>query len=89
MYSILRSCNSGTAFVVRPDVPFGHDIREIAGRLAPSGHEVLTDAGVLLVIRSPDGVEYSLFREGKVLVKTGDEELAWKVVRSVETGFDG
>ena len=88
MYSVLRSCNSGQAFVARPDGPFDRDIRKMADRLGASGHEVLTDAGVLLVIRSPDGVEYSLFREGKVLVKTPDESVAWDVVRSVEAGFD-
>lgn len=88
MYSVLRSCNSGQAFVARPDSSFDQDIKTIADRLGSSGHEVLTDAGVLLVIRSPSGIEYSLFREGKVLVKTPDEEVAWEVVRSVESGFD-
>ncbi len=88
MYSVLRSCNSGQAYVARPDGEFSQDIHEIAERLCPSGHEVLTDAGVLLVIRSPDGIEYSLFKEGKVLVKTPDETVAWEVVRSVESGFD-
>jgi len=89
MYSVLRTCNSGTAYVARPDGPFDADIREVAGRLRPPGFEVLTDAGVLLVIRSPDGIEFSLFKEGKVLVKTPDEALAWDIVRSVEAGFDG
>jgi len=88
MYSILRSCNSGHAYVARPDSSFDQEIRGIADRLGQSGHEVLTDAGVLLVMRSPDGIDYSLFKDGKVLVKTPSETLAWDVVRSVEAGFD-
>lgn len=79
---VLRPCKTTAAYEAVPE----RDLRLDLGALEPRFHEqgwvTLANAGVMLVLqRGPDDV--SLFRSGKLLIKTRDASVAERVWRDV------
>ncbi len=83
-YSILSRCRSDAAHIARPEGRFKCDVRRLSPFLIEAGHALVKDAGALLLFESPQAVEFSLFENGKVLVKTGDRATAERIVGDVE-----
>lgn len=79
-YSVLRLCRNRAGFEAVPERRLGLDLGEVAGRVTKAGHEVVANAGVLLIVRF-GAVEASVFESGKVLFKTKDETAAGEGMR--------
>lgn len=75
-------CSKRAGYEVTPDEILDLDTSQAATRLEEVGFEVLTDAGVLLVVETGP-VEVSVFESGRLLVKTEDEGEARKATRQV------
>lgn len=88
MYSLLNRCKSDAAFMARAERGRIPPLSSVFRVLSGDGHRLLVDAGVLLVIESPEGVEYSLFESGKVILKTDDRDAAARVVEALERAID-
>ncbi len=68
-------CSKSGGFEVSPDSPQELDLDEQAVRFEKAGMNVVTNAGVLLVVDAGP-CEVSVFESGRLLVKTRDEEQA-------------
>lgn len=74
-------CSKRAGYEVTPDQPLDLDLQAAVQRLEDAGFEVLTDAGILLVVQTGP-VEVSVFESGRLLVKTDDEALAREATRA-------
>lgn len=73
-------CSKRAGYEVTPDEALDVDIDDARQRLQAAGYEVLTDAGILLVVQLGP-VEVSVFESGRLLLKTGDEAMAREATR--------
>lgn len=74
-------CSKRAGYEVTPDEVLDVDLEQAVGRLESAGFEVLTNAGVLLVVQTGP-VEVSVFESGRLLVKTDREDLAREATRA-------
>lgn len=73
-------CSKRAGYEVTPDDPIDVDIEQAQRQLEAAGFEVLTNAGILLVVQTGP-VEVSVFESGRLLVKTDREALAREATR--------
>jgi len=81
----VRPCKSTAAIEIIPAGKPSIELEAFIGELEAAGVEIVADAGVMLVLKLPggsraggavDGLELSLFSNGKMVVKSGDIEKA-------------
>ncbi|MDX1611107.1 MAG: hypothetical protein R3185_01975 [Candidatus Thermoplasmatota archaeon] len=77
----LELCDKKGAFEVSPDAPLDLDLDEAADQLEAYGFEVITNAGILLVAKAGP-IEVSVFESGRLLLKSGDAEMARKATEA-------
>ncbi|MFQ6106340.1 MAG: hypothetical protein ACE5QF_01950 [Thermoplasmata archaeon] len=91
-YYLLSPCKTTAGFMSTLKKKVRLDLREAATVLREGGYNVL-DAGPLLVVEKV--VEVTLYRNGKMVAKTDDRDLADKSVEEIyslilpEDGDDG
>ena len=84
MYSILKPCKTSAAFEA---IPRGHidvDI-PVCERGLCDACTIVAQAGVVLIVR--DLCEVSIFRNGRLIMKTDSEDLARKQVDRIACWF--
>jgi len=72
--ALLRPCTTSAGFTATPERTRRVDLAALRARLEDAGYEIVIDARVLLLVRR--GVEASVYRDGKVLLKTTDRGAA-------------
>lgn len=75
-------CSKSGGYEVTPDDDLGLALDEAGDRFAGAGLDVVTDAGVLLVVDAGP-CEVSVFESGRLLVKTDDAGDAEAAARAV------
>jgi hypothetical protein len=80
-------CSSKGGYEVTPADPRELDLGAEADRLAAAGVDVVTNAGVLLVV-DPGPCEVSVFESGRLLAKTDDQEDAEQAARTILEALD-
>ncbi|HMA04467.1 MAG TPA: hypothetical protein VKO45_00925 [Methanomicrobiales archaeon] len=73
MYSILKPCKTTAAFEAIPRGHFQLDLA-LCEKILGKSCTVVANAGVLLIVR--DRCEVTIHRDGRLLLKTGSEEVA-------------
>lgn len=71
---MLRPCRNTAAFELLPDAERRLDMGEVEAVLAGAGFTRVVRAGVMLIMRRE--VEVSVYRSGKMLIKTRDPVVA-------------
>lgn len=79
-YFMMRPCKTVAGFVAQPRRQTKLDLKTSGAALRSAGYSV-TDVEVLLMIR--DEPEATLYKTGKVLVKTADERQARAAVEAI------
>lgn len=79
-YFMMRPCRTTAAYFATLRKHLTLDLEEARRSLEQRGYRI-TDCGVLLIIH--DEPERTLYRTGRVLVKTADEETARKAVEEI------
>jgi TATA-box binding protein (TBP) (component of TFIID and TFIIIB) len=75
---LLRPCKTTAAYEAIPERELQLDLDRVEGALHARGWRTLANAGLMLVVqRGPD--DASIFRSGKLLVKTRDADVARRV----------
>jgi len=75
--ALLRPCATSAGFTATPDSPRKVHMGRLRDAVRAAGYTVLVDARIILVVRAPaQGVESSLYDNGRVLLKTTDREAA-------------
>jgi hypothetical protein len=80
---LLRPCATSAGFLASRDPPWRMDMGLLKGRLQEAGFTVVVDARIILIVRQ-DGVESSLYDNGKVLLKTTDRPAAERAFAALE-----
>lgn len=75
-------CASKGGYEVTPADPRELDLATGRERLAQAGVDVVTDAGVLLVV-DPGPCEVSVFASGRLLAKTDEQATAEQAARTI------
>ena len=86
MYSLLKPCRTAAAFEAVPGERLSLDLdrcEEILGAACT----ILANAGVLLVVS--DRCEVSIHRDGRLILKTGSEEVAREQAGRIAAWLDG
>ncbi len=86
MYSLLKPCRTTAAFEAIPRERLSLDLdrcEEILGAACT----IIANAGVLLVVS--DRCEVSIHRDGRLVLKTGSEELAREQAGRIAGWLDG
>lgn len=85
---LLQPCRTTAAYEAIPEGDLGLDLGRFAEHAQRLGWEVLADAGVMLVVRrGPD--DASVFRSGKLLIKTRDRTVAERVWTELSALYPG
>lgn len=79
-YFMMRPCRTSAAYFATLRKPLTLDLSEAATDLEAKGYRV-TDCGVLLILHQEP--EVTLYKSGRVLVKTGEERAAREAVKEV------
>lgn len=75
--ALLRPCATSAGFTATPEAPRRIHMGRLREAVVAAGFRVLVDARIILVVRAPaEGVESSLYDNGRVLLKTTDREAA-------------
>jgi hypothetical protein len=83
---LLQPCKTTAAYEAIPERDLGLDLETVERSLHGAGWRTLANAGVMLVIqRGPD--DASVFRSGKLLVKTRDPVVAQRVWAEVSAHY--
>jgi hypothetical protein len=72
--ALIRPCTTTAGFTATPERSRHVDLPRLKATLVGAGYEIVIDAGVILLVRR--GVESSIYRNGKVLLKTREEHEA-------------
>ena len=86
MYSVLKPCRTTAAFEAIPRERIRLDLglcAEILGKTCT----IVADAGVLLIVS--DRCEVSIHRDGRLILKTGSEEVAREQAERIAAWLDG
>ena len=75
-FKVVRICNSEANTCI-PLEPVRFDLHRTAGKLKELGYSVENKG--LMVVASKEGVEYTIYRTGKLLIHPMEKELAKKV----------
>ncbi|PSG97559.1 hypothetical protein BRD56_05005 [Thermoplasmatales archaeon SW_10_69_26] len=75
-------CSGKGGYEVTPEDARELDLSTESQRLADAGVEIVTDAGVLLVV-DPGPCEVSVFESGRLLAKTDDQGEAEEAARAI------
>ncbi len=78
---LLRPCRNTAAFEVLPDEKGQLDLDAVEAGLTGAGYKRVVRAGVMLIMRRE--VEVSVYRSGKMLIKTRDPQEAQVVARGL------
>lgn len=78
----MELCSKSGGFEVTPEQAITVALDEAVDRFEDAGLDVVTNAGVLLVVDA-GSCEVSVFESGRLLVKTHDEATARGAVRAV------
>ncbi|MBW3582895.1 MAG: hypothetical protein KY455_07335 [Euryarchaeota archaeon] len=78
---LLRPCKNTAAFEALPDRPLQVDLDRLESVLVGAGWSLVVNAAVMLIVRKE--TEVSVYRSGKVLIKTRDPDEALGVYRAV------
>jgi len=84
---LVRPCKTTAAYEALPEQELRLDLEQVRHRLTATGWIPVADAGVLLVMRKD--VDATVFRSGKLLIKTLDQALAQRVWDEVSRAYDG
>ncbi|MEE9237897.1 MAG: hypothetical protein V3U52_08950 [Thermoplasmata archaeon] len=79
-YFMMRPCKTTAAYFATLRKSLTLDLEESRRTLEERGCRI-TDCGVLLIIH--DDPERTLYRSGRILVKTAEEEVARRAVESI------
>jgi hypothetical protein len=87
---LLRPCRNTAAFELLPEHQGQLDLGAVESALAGQGYRRVVRAGVMLIMRAE--VEVSVYRSGKVLIKTRDPDVATQIASmwlEVQGGLTG
>lgn len=84
-YFMMRPCSTTAAYFATLRKQITLDLQEARGALETGGYRV-TDCGVLLIIH--DEPERTLYRTGRVLIKTGEEGTARRAAEELYNFLD-
>ena len=76
-------CKNRAGYESEPEPRLALDLDALERELPAKGLEPLANAGVILVVRTADNVEVSIFESGKLLVKSRDLARAEAAFRAV------
>ncbi len=79
-YFMMRPCRTTAAYFATLRKPISLDLEETRRTLEGRGYSI-TDCGVLLIIHNDP--ERTLYRSGRILVKTSEEGLARPAVEEI------
>jgi len=79
-YYLLKPCKGHAGFLSTMKEKTRVDLISLIGRLESEGYEV-TDVKHLLIAKKD--VEVTIYPDGKLLVKTDDEEMATRAVKAI------
>jgi hypothetical protein len=85
---LLQPCKTTAAYEAIPERDLGLDLEAVEQRLHGAGWETLANAGVMLVIRR-GADDASVFKSGKLLVKTRDATVARRIWADVSAHYGG
>ena len=88
MYSVLKPCRTKAAFEGTPRKRLSLDLSRLASALLEMGHRLEADAGLMVAMVDPKGVGYSVYRSGRVLVKTQDRTDAERILKEISDVVD-
>ena len=82
-FFLIKPCKSTAAFEAVPQDQVKLDLESLIPKLSSSGFQIITDAGVLLVVEK-DGCEISIYPTGKLLLKIDEIYAAEKLAAELE-----
>lgn len=74
--ALLRPCSTTAGFTATPEQPRRVAIPVLKQTAEAAGFSIIIDAKVVLIVRDQEGVESSVYEDGKVLLKTDDRSAA-------------
>lgn len=74
--ALLRPCTTSAGFMATPEAQRRVDMAVLKDALEGAGVKVVLDAKVILLVKTPDGTEASVYDNGKVLLKTTEKDAA-------------
>lgn len=74
--ALLRPCSTAAGFTATPERERRVDMPLLKRSADAAGFAVVVDAKVVLIVRDTEGVESSVYQDGKVLLKTDDRGAA-------------
>lgn len=84
---LLRPCKNTAAFEVLPDTKGQLDLDHVESVLVEAGYRRKVRAGVMLIMARE--IEVSVYKSGKMLIKTRDPQLAQSLARELLAAVAG
>jgi hypothetical protein len=81
--ALLRPCRNTAAFEIVPERELKLDLAVVEARLLEAGYRRVVRAGVMLIMRKD--LEVSVYRSGKMLLKTRDPDAAAVLARTLRS----
>lgn len=81
---LIQPCSTTAAYEAIPERDLRLDMPRLRDQLEAHGWRTLADAGIMLVIQK-GADDASIFRSGKILVKTRDPAVAQRVWNELNT----
>ena len=82
---ILKPCKTKAAIEVIPAAQTRLETKTVGRILSRHGYRLVTDARVLIIFRSPEGIEFTLFPKGKIMFKSTDEAIVTRLAADIYT----
>lgn len=80
-FYILKPCKSTAAYEAVPKRNIKLDLKGLLQRLITAGYDEICDANVMIIVKKD--YEVSIYRSGKLLIKTEDELKAKRLAAEI------